>query len=230
MHKLLIIKAFEKAKLDLEKKGERKQSDNNLSIFISDELTENGSPISSKSLIGYYNSAKEVDKKDDISISQQSVVLNLCKYLNYNSYEEFVKSNTNYAKGRIREFLKRNKVIIILISCILLSSILYITLTQKRWMVWNIDHYEEVKFDAQLLSEGTLKVYKKERIEDFKKVPGDCNTPFFTPSGEVNIWYGKNLEGELECFTSPGLHPETGKTLKAITTHMIDKYLCKDNK
>ena len=45
--------------------------------------------------------------------------------------------------------------------------------------------------------------------------------------GREQIWYGKNNRGELEFFTSQGLHPETKKTLKKITKYMIDKYVCK---
>lgn len=53
-----------------------------------------------------------------------------------------------------------------------------------------------------------------------------CDLIFFDKSGNAQIWYGKNLKGELEIFTSLGLHPETGKTLKPISKYMIEKYIC----
>ncbi len=52
----------------------------------------------------------------------------------------------------------------------------------------------------------------------------------FKEDDSVRIWYGKNREGELEYFSSQGLHPQTGKTLKPITRYMIEKYICnRDN-
>jgi len=29
----------------------------------------------------------------------------------------------------------------------------------------------------------------------------------------------------LEYFTAPGIHPQNGKTLKPVTSYIIDKYL-----
>ena len=39
------------------------------------------------------------------------------------------------------------------------------------------------------------------------------------------ILYGKNAAKEYEYFTHPGLHPETGKTLKPISRYIIKKYI-----
>ena len=51
-------------------------------------------------------------------------------------------------------------------------------------------------------------------------------TDFFAPiTNKPLIWYAKNKEGEIECFTNPGLHPITGKTLDEITPYIIQKYV-----
>ena len=98
---------------------------------------------------------------------------------------------------------------------------------QPRWMIWQEDHYIEVKFDDNKLNINQLKLYKEDRILNFRQIQPDCNTIFFKENGEENIWYGKNAKGELEYFTDLAKHPKTGKTLKKITPYMIRKYICK---
>jgi hypothetical protein len=93
-------------------------------------------------------------------------------------------------------------------------------------MVWDENQYIEVKFDLDRYDVNQIKIYKDDRIDFFKKVITDCNTNFFSEDGTVQIWYGKNKNKELEYFTSFGLHPETGITLKPITQYMISKYIC----
>ena len=114
---------------------------------------------------------------------------------------------------------------VIVITLIIFSSKQVLS-NNMRWMVWDQDHYVEVKLDFDQYDIGQLKIYKQERIDHFKRILVDCNTAFFDNSGAPQIWYGKNAEKTLEFFTSYGLHPETGKTLKPITTYMIGKYVC----
>ena len=96
-------------------------------------------------------------------------------------------------------------------------------------MVWNENHYIEVEFDANKYELGELKLYKKERILNFKRIIPECrSTIFFNDDKTANLWYGKNSKGDIEYFTSIGKHPETGKTLKAITKYIVEKYICLD--
>ena len=97
---------------------------------------------------------------------------------------------------------------------------------QQRWMVWQEDRYVGVKFNTEKYDIGQLRLYKKDRIEKFRKVTLPCDAVFFNDNGTVNFWYGKNNRKELEYFTSLGLHPQTGKTLKPITEHMIKTHIC----
>ena len=93
-------------------------------------------------------------------------------------------------------------------------------------MVWDKDHYKEVKIDTDKYSFDQLKIYKEERIKYFQKIEPSCEVKYFDQRGKVKVWYGKNVKGDLEIFSSFGLHPETGKTLKPITKYMIRKYFC----
>ncbi|WP_422104633.1 hypothetical protein [Winogradskyella sp.] len=129
--------------------------------------------------------------------------------------------------NRIIIYIRKNSLKILLIT-ILIAGILIIipSFNSQRWMIWQEDHYVEVKFDLEKYSISQLKLYKEERIEKFKKINPDCKYEFFNKDGSVRVWYGKNIKKELQFFTDYGLHPETGKTLKPITDYMINKYLC----
>ena len=98
-------------------------------------------------------------------------------------------------------------------------------------MVWNKDHYEEVSCDmvSNKMSLVSPIVTKREEniISNFKKIKV-CDTTSFFKLGKPCVWYGKSFEGNYDCFTAPGLHPETGKTLKPITQYIVDKYLLKN--
>ncbi|OUL61106.1 hypothetical protein [Flavobacterium sp. AJR] len=125
---------------------------------------------------------------------------------------------------------------------ILLTSIFILSGSFAIWsfnedencMVWNKDHYEEVPCDNVSNTMTLLSpiVMKKEEglISNFKKIEA-CDTTSFFKMGKPCIWYGKSFDGNYEYFTAPGLHPETGKTLRPITQYMIDKHILeKDEK
>jgi hypothetical protein len=64
------------------------------------------------------------------------------------------------------------------------------------------------------------------KIKNFKKIDVNMATDFFAPAtNKPLIWYIKNKNGNIEYFTSPGLHPITGKTLDEITPYIIQKYV-----
>lgn len=98
-------------------------------------------------------------------------------------------------------------------------------------MVWNKDHYEAVSCDivSNKMSLINPIVTKKEEniISNFKKIKV-CDTTSFFKLGKPCVWYGKSFDGSYDCFTAPGLHPETGKTLKPITEYIVKKYLLKN--
>jgi len=236
MHKKLVIDSFEKAKATLINKSGIIPSVTRVLETLSDYLYNNKTPFSYKSLETLYRTAI---KNSTTEIKQPKVVNALCNYMGYKDYVDFYNKNKEYLidseldhslKEKVGVIFKKNKIRILIISVILFVLLIGSSINQPRWMVWNNDHYIEVNFDLKKYDIGELKVYRKERIKYFKKIKANCEVEFFDKSGDVKIWYGKNRQSDLELFTSIGLHPETGKTLKPITKYMIKKYFCQNYK
>ncbi len=236
MHKKLLLDAFEKVRNELEKEGVSSPSKTRcaeeLSVIVSKTFS-----YSERSLRDFYNAALNTDC-EKVSIPQEEVVMALANYLDYADFKEYLAKTPIEKKTTIPEitrsvtpeqsidFLKKNKTALIVILILACGILGYLYFNRQRWMEWQDTHYVEVSFDSQKLNEGILKFYKKERIENFKRIIANCSTQYFRKDGEVQIWYGKHEEGVLQYFTSYGLHPETGKTLKPITEYMIRKYSC----
>lgn len=231
MHKTLIISAFDKARLERQKQGEKKPSlthiAEDLALFIK---KSEGLSLDEKSYRNYLGDARKyINTKEDISIKQLKVVSGLCRFLDFENYEDFLKSLVakSFSKSLV-SFFRKNKITLIILFMLIASSFVYYSANKQRWMVWEKDHYIEVKFDTEKYNLSQLKLYSEERIKHLKKIDPDCNTEFFGANSEVKIWYGKNNKKELEYFTALGLHPETGKTLDPITVYMIRKYICEE--
>ena len=102
------------------------------------------------------------------------------------------------------------------------------TEVENRCMTWAINHYEEVSCNTKPYSKYGTEVlgYEDVKIKNFKKIDVNMATDFFAPiTNKPLIWYIKSKNGEIEYFTSPGLHPITGKTLNEITPYIIQKYV-----
>lgn len=244
MKRKLFVAAFEKAK-----NLSGKETKHGLSNYLSEILDFS---VNHVTLVRYFE--KYVEGNDEVTFNPNSELLDaISKYLDYENFEDFVRRNnserdlvvdvnTNITDQldesatkfgtlkRTQRFVRRNRIVLSVILLLVLSYAGYDYVTRERWMIWVNDEYVEVKFDAQKLANGTLKGFKQERIDNFKQVNPDCNYPFFKQDGSENLWYGKNSSGELEFFTDLGLHPDTGKTLKHITTYMIQKYICPEFK
>ncbi len=245
MHKKLLLMAFEKVRQELRKEGIKSasvmQCAQRLSTIISESFA-----YGERRLRDFYNEAKKKEE-GDINIPQKQVVLSLLTYLGYESYSDFENKNSIASETNTRNtiekvnkqattsgilgFNKHNRIFLIssLISILLALGFLgYHYYNKQKWMEWGGTHYVDASFDAQKLKEGNLKLYKEEMILNFKKIKPDCDTEFFNGDGSVRVWYGKNNEGEYEYFSSYGIHPNTGKTLRPITTYIIEKYVCKE--
>jgi hypothetical protein len=226
MYKKVVIKAFNKAKEDIFGRSNKTSQ----SEHISNALLENFKfQISSRTLRNLYDDAIKKNDEEDISISSD-YVQNLCQYLGFENYNEFLKEHADgIAEPNVHNLLgllKKNKIVLA-ISILTVIIILSVSIFNKqRWMIWDDTHYVEVDFDAKKHSLGKLKLYNSDYIEHFFKVDPDCSTQFFNTDGSVNLWYGKNIAGELEYFSAIAMHPETGKTLKEITVYMIKKHIC----
>ena len=232
MNKILIIRAFEKATAELEKNGNKKPTKSDKAKEISDFIYRNTNfNLGERSFRDYYNGAKTIlNLEEDIHIKQQQVIQGLCKYLSFDTYEEF-KIDIQEPENRpvfenTKKWTIKNKWVIILIFFILTYLGAYQFVTRERWMVWEDGQYKEVDFDIEKYHINQLKIYKEDRVKYFKQIDPDCDYIFFDTDNTVRVWYGKNHKKQLEYFTDFGLHPETGKTLKPITHYMIDKYVC----
>lgn len=226
MYKKVVIDAFEKAKADISGSSNKTSR----SEYISNTLLENYKfQISSRTLRNLYDDSINKNGDEDITINS-TYVKNLCQYLGFEDYKEFLKENPDNSaepdKNQLITIIKKNKYTLIISALVIFIAFLVTTINKQRWMIWENNHYTEVDFNAEQHSIGQLKLYNKERIENFFKVIPDCNTQFFNTDGSVNLWYGKNKSGELEYFSTLAQHPETGKTLKEITVYMIRKYIC----
>lgn len=223
----IVKEAFEKTKEIIEKRDGIKISNTKASEYLSDFLQQEYKvSFSDKSLRDVCNGKTP--------IKQAKVSEALCKFLEYDNYADYIDKNSLPSKEMLIEnkpvfFVKKHKVKFIIGSAfVVILVIFFLSAKKQRWMVWNKDHYEEVIFDTKKYSIGQLKLYKEERILFFKKLEATCEVEYFDKSGKPKIWYGKNSKKELEIFTSYGLHPETGKTLKPISKYMIKKYFCND--
>ena len=223
MHKILVIDAFEKARGYLKSKGQKNPSKVAIAETLSDYVENHSNTcLGERSFRDYYTDAKKVENKtEDINITQFQIVEVLCHYLGYENYEAFVNNNKPAKNHKYLYF------ILFFVVMVFGVLVFYLGSYNKAFMEWKENHYERASFDAEKLSQGILKVYEEDRVLNFKKIDTpDCNTVFFNADGSVNAWYEKNTKGDLEIFTSFGLHPETGKTLKPITVYMIKKYIC----
>ena len=230
MHRKIILKAFEKARKEEVKGTGIVPSTAKCAERLSDFISEDGSgPFGEKSLRNLYNlSTKE--NGEDVQIKQPQVVNALCKYLGFDDYAAFLISNEELAPQEVvnnsTRFTRIQKFSLgVFLGLVLVTSLLFYV-NRQRWMIWEENHYVVAPFDAEKVQKGILKLYKEERIVNFKLVKPNCNYTFFNEDRSVRLWYGKNTNGELEYFTDLGKHPKTGKTLKAITAYMIRTHIC----
>jgi hypothetical protein len=240
MHKYLIIKAFEKAEKDLKTGGNNNPS----AVNISEEVeSKTGFNLGARMYRDYYREAVKIvstNQNTDININQLIVKNGLCQYLDFESYRDFVESlpqkerikkpnNTEKENANtISIWIKRKKIIIVIGALLVTFFIIKVSINQQRWMIWEKDHFTEVPFNSKNYDQNILKTYNKERILKFRKINSpDCTTLFFNGKGEAIVWYWKKNDKEIELFNSAGLHPTNGKTLKPITSYMIQKYICK---
>jgi hypothetical protein len=226
MYKDVVKKAFEKAEIEIV----GRTSTNTVANHISKALMEKFLyQISAKTLIKLFKASSNCEEGKDISISSDQAQ-HLSQYLGYKNYQDYVEQNPG-EKEVVKEkslltYLKQHKLLLLLLIVVAVVISSYFYINRQRWMKWDVDHYVEVSFDAKGVQNGDLKLYKEDRIENFKKINADCNTVFFTENGSISVWYGKNMNGALEYFTGLGLHPISGKSLKPITEYMIKKYVC----
>jgi hypothetical protein len=230
MHKKIILRAFEKARKEEVKETGVIPSIAKSASRLSDFISEDGNgPFGEKSLRNLYNLAANEDG-EHVQIKQPQVVNALCKYLGFDDYAAFLIRDKvltpQESVNKSTPFTRIHKLFLgVIIGVVMVISLMFYV-NRQRWMIWEENYYVVAPFDAEKVQKGILKLYKEERIANFKRVKPDCNYAFFNEDRSVKIWYGKNTKGGLEYFTGLGKHPKTGKTLKAITAYMIREHIC----
>ncbi|MEP2059790.1 MAG: hypothetical protein ABJJ05_18425 [Maribacter litoralis] len=214
--KEIVEKVFEKAKTECPKHS-RYALSNHIAEFTS---------ISAKTIERLYD--KYLEKRGSIGDQNEYTINDLCKYLGYNSYADYVKQNR---KGKISINVnngeeKKNWKVLAAVSLVLVVGLI-LGLSEKskepKCMVWRIDHYE--KTDCSTSYMENIIPLDEVRLQTFKKVKVNISCNFFDETtGKPMKWYYKS-GNTIEFYTAPGLHPVNGKTLKAITEHIIDKYV-----
>lgn len=213
MNKRIIEAAFKKAESET-----GRETVNANAQFLAEHIWQHYKySISTKSVTRYY--------KGESSPNLQ--VLNyLAQYLGYDSYEIYLAWNSGLDKEELdsipwqENFLSSKKTLAI-ISIIVIAVLGYIGFKngESNCMVWKHDHYEKVDCTGSI---GEKKIVPY-IFNNLRKVEVSDTTTFFK-NGEVQIWYDKS-NNEVEFFTTPGIHPNNGKTLKPISKYMIEKYI-----
>ncbi|SED12665.1 hypothetical protein SAMN04489761_4355 [Tenacibaculum sp. MAR_2009_124] len=233
MHNEIVALALKKIQENEGAHIKTKKAAECLSSLLFDEY---GVTYGERSLRNVYN--------DQIKISKPEVLNALCNFLDFENYEDFLKKHdkeedqkeTNIEGKESKKKIKHVKVKPINKKRLVITALLYITtiigfsvfsVNEQRWMAWKIDHYEEVNFNLKKYKLEHLEMYDAIKIENFKKIEAICDDIYFNEENEPKIWYRKVSKNKIELFTAPGLHPVNGKTLKPISTYMIDKYICK---
>ena len=212
----IVEKVFQKAKAECPKRSK---------YALSNHIAESTS-ISSRTIERLYD--KYLKKKDGLGEQNEHTINDLCKYLNFDSYAEYVKHNgliSEVSETKVQKRKKNWKVIAAVSLVIVVGLILGLSDNnmEPKCMVWKIDHYE--KADCSVSYKENVVLFDEMRLKNFRKVPGKLTTEFFNETtNKPQIWYYKSGK-KIEYFTAPGLHPVNGKTLKAITEHMVKEYV-----
>ncbi|MUH36925.1 hypothetical protein D9O36_13815 [Zobellia amurskyensis] len=214
--KEIVEKVFQKAIAECPK-----HSKYALSNYIADSTS-----ISSRTLERLHD--KYLSNKGVVGEQNEHTINDLCKYLNFDSYADYVKQNS---KGKLIVNVstvgrKKNWKVITVVSLIVVIG-LVLGLSNKnmepKCMVWKTNQY--IKADCEVSYKESVVPLDEARLKNFKKVEVDLTTEFFDETtSKPLVWYYKS-GNEIEYFSAPGLHPVSGKTLKAVTPYIIQKHV-----
>ena len=211
----LIEKAFEKAGIESGKDSVNGKAEH-LSEYL---LMEFKFSVSTKSLTRYF-------KKE--STPNQQVKKYLAQFLDFENYEDFVlknspgfavKTNPGPLKKKETNFKRVALFSLLILSVTGISAYVGFKNGEEKCMIWEDDHYIEISCTGSN-EEQKLNPYL---LENLRKIQISDTTSFFK-NGAAQVWYDKS-DNRLEYFTAPGIHPQNGKTLKPVTSYIIDKYL-----
>ncbi|MBM1105031.1 hypothetical protein JQC67_02655 [Aurantibacter crassamenti] len=228
--KQIVQSAFEKAKN--KSASHRKYA---LARQISSDIN-----LSSKTIERAYD--KYVNNKEYINPLQAESIDEFCRYLEYENYAEYVNLNLESELTNPEETQQipqevsngyKKWIVLMVVGVVFLFGLLFTIRGLKtgsdseyNCMTWADSLYVISSCDEGPYTKYGTKVETLDRmkLKNFKKVNVTQAYPFFSEDDKPLIWYSKNKEG-IEYFTSPGLHPITGETLRKITPHIIQNYI-----
>ncbi|MFQ3182568.1 MAG: hypothetical protein ACI9Z4_002181 [Polaribacter sp.] len=230
MLKELFSRLFEKLKTESKNNSDSKSGCFNFfEIHILEEKYHKVNFVTSRSLTNYYN--KYVEGTQNTAGEPNHELKNLiANYLGYSNYTDFENSNLKpknkpfLENSRTTFFTKNSIVTIISILTISFTSLYFMNTSfssDENCIIWKENHFE--KSSCTIKSSIDNSFYKVS-IVDLKKIEVTKETKFFS-DGKSLVWYGKSSNGKMEYFTHRGIHPETLRELKPVTTYIIDKYV-----
>jgi hypothetical protein len=90
---------------------------------------------------------------------------------------------------------------------------------QGMTMYWN-----EVEYIPVICNENIASFQVIQRNEDFLKLKKITRPDTLTTANALGkVWYDKSNR-KVEFFTYHGIHPENGKTLRNVTSTILEKY------
>lgn len=195
--------------------------------------------LSSKTLERAYD--RYVKKTNPNYKLQEDTIDLLCNYLGFENFTDYAKQaiippGTSGTREPNPSAIKSAKPFWKVLAGILaIAVILFVwsvkrgnTPGQENCMTWADSLYIPISCDTGPLSNYGTPIVPLDpvKLKSFKKVKVTMATRFFSEqTNQPLIWYFKDRNGEMEYYTAPGLHPVNGRTLKAITEHMINEHV-----
>lgn len=185
--------------------------------------------VTSRSLTNYYNKYVE-GKQNTAGEPNQELKDLIAIYLGFTGYTDFENASSKAKRKPVFDhnsekfFTKNSILLMVLVLTISLGSfyaINYSFSSDENCIIWRDNHFEKSSCSVKNSIDNSF--YKISIIE-FKKTEVSKETVFFN-DGKPMIWYGKSKSKKMEYFTNRGIHPETHKELKPITTYIINKYV-----
>lgn len=236
MLKELIVEAFNKAELSRIKLGDKKPSLVSIAEEISGYInSKEGFLLGERSFRDYRNGALKLIKSDtDINIKQLKVIVGLCRYIGFNTYEDFVSRNdlekeicsikktettspflrTSTKNYRSSVCFYKSKTTLIICVLLLVGFIVFKIQSKPRSLVLESNRYIEVKYSFSKDRIGGFKLYNENLNYDFSEVIPNTETVFGDSQGRVKIWYKETSNSELGYYTTVELYPESSKALQ----------------
>lgn len=234
--KELMRLVFDKAKRD-----SRETSKTALSKHIE---TEMNSRINQRTLVRYYNQFI-LDEGGEVAHNRSGFDI-VSNYLGYGDFADFCRqvfpeeSSTGGKEAENKEIKVnsqpipvakfRKKATGIGVATALGLGIYFgmNTLNKPQCMRWAGTTYVRAHCDETLHPNTPIIPLNEQLLEHLHKIEVTDTTTFFE-AGKPNIWYLK-VDGGIEFYSAPGNHPVSGKTLKPVTSYIVEKYVLKTSR